>query len=287
MIPEYSTIMKIVLLMTIIIVDFLILLSLFAKLGEFFFQKKIRTEIKKIFADQVQESNRKIVENDLEKLPLLIQKWLRFSGVIGKQKPRRLILEQLAKMRLKPNQNWLPAKAEQFFRLDEPAFIWKVKVRMFPFFYFSGRDILSKGKGNMLIKLLSLIPIVNAKGKEIDKGTMQRYLAEMVWFPTAALNSNIDWKQLDEYSALAQMKIEGQIVEGNFYFDEFGRPKRFQTKRYRKNNKKYELCDWQIDITEFGEFEGYTIPVTGEVTWKLAESDFTWFKFEIVSAFYE
>lgn len=80
--------MKIVLLMIIIIVNFLILLSLSTKLGEFFFRKKIKTEIKNIFADQNQESKEKIVEKDLESLPLIIQKWLKFSGVIGKEKPR-------------------------------------------------------------------------------------------------------------------------------------------------------------------------------------------------------
>ncbi|MDN5330561.1 MAG: hypothetical protein PWP35_2348 [Bacteroidales bacterium] len=36
----------------------------------------------------------------------------------------------------------------------------------------------------MLIKVNSLIPVVNEKGNKLDEGTLQRYLGEIVWFPS-------------------------------------------------------------------------------------------------------
>ena len=35
------------------------------------------------------------------------------------------------------------------------------------------------GKGNMLIKLMSTIPIGNSSGDEMDQGAMMRFLAEI------------------------------------------------------------------------------------------------------------
>ncbi len=49
------------------------------------------------------------------------------------------------------------------------------------------------GKGNMLIKMMSTIPIGNSSGEEMDQGAMMRFLAEIVWLPSAALNDYIQW----------------------------------------------------------------------------------------------
>ena len=46
-----------------------------------------------------------------------------------------------------------------------------------------GRDKYVNGRGEMLIKILGLLPVVDARGPEMDQGTMLRYLAEMTWFP--------------------------------------------------------------------------------------------------------
>ncbi len=50
------------------------------------------------------------------------------------------------------------------------------------------------GKGSMIIKVLSLINVVNDSNNEkINQGTLQRYLGEITWFPTAAVSPYIKW----------------------------------------------------------------------------------------------
>ena len=45
----------------------------------------------------------------------------------------------------------------------------------------------------MLIKVMSTIPIGNSSGEEMDQGAMMRFLAEIAWVPSAALNDYIQW----------------------------------------------------------------------------------------------
>lgn len=83
----------------------------------------------------------------------------------------------------------MPFKAEQYFTPQQPAFVWKAHVKMMPLVYMNGRDKFENGKGEMLIKALSLVNVVNEGGDtKINESTMLRYLAEMCWFPSAALN---------------------------------------------------------------------------------------------------
>src|SRR5690606_21654789 len=101
-----------------------------------------------------------------------------------------------------------------------------------PFLHKMGRDKYYEGKGNMLIKILSLITVADAAGEEIDQGTLVRYLAETVWFPTAALSNYIEWKQTVQDSAEATMSYKETTASGVFTFNEKGDVVDFTAQRY-------------------------------------------------------
>lgn len=66
----------------------------------------------------------------------------------------------------------------------------------------------------MLIRLFSIFPVAAASGKEMDQGALLRYLAEMQWFPSAALNRYIQWEEIDSFSAKATMSDQGVTASG-------------------------------------------------------------------------
>ena len=103
----------------------------------------------------------------------------------------------------------MSVQAEQYFTTENPGFIWKARIKVAPFIHIAGRDKYENEKGNMLIKLLSLFTVANSEGKEIDQGTMLRYLAEMAWFPTAVINDYITWEELDDHNAKATIDLWG------------------------------------------------------------------------------
>ena len=191
-------------------------------------------------------------------------------------------------MKMKPEQEkWTDAYAEQYFTIDKPAFIWKVNMQMMPFMDIVGRDKFFEGKGEMLIKILSLIPVVNNRDNEkINSGTIQRYLGEIVWFPSAALIPYITWEQIDNLSAKALMTYKGTSGSGVFYFDEDGNFTKYIAQRYMGTDEDAKLKEWIITVSESRVMHDIKIPVKMEATWKLEGGDWTWLKLEITDIEY-
>jgi hypothetical protein len=117
---------------------------------------------------------------------------------------------------------------------------------------------------------------------------MLRYLAEIVWFPSAALNDYLQWEQVDSTTVKATITHGGITASGLFKFDANGDVVSFEAKRYYSRKSGATLEDWFIQIEPDGykEFEGVRIPARSAVTWKLKEGDFTWYKLEITDIHY-
>lgn len=254
----------------------------------FGFDRKVSQEINQMFSKAKIKEASVIRTEDIAQLPGPVQKWLTNSGIIGKREIKAVRLKQKALLKMKHDQEkWQKASAEQYFTTEQPAFIWKADMKMMPLIKVKGRDKFSEGKGEMLMKVLGLIPVVNQRHNEkINSGALQRYLAEIVWFPSAALSPYITWKKVDDHSAKAVMNYKGTTGSGTFTFDEKGKLIKFSAQRYMGGDEDAELKEWIITVQETRLPSGIRIPVKLEVTWKLEEGDWTWLKIDITNIEY-
>lgn len=267
--------------------NIIILLVAIVAFADWSFNRSVDKEISEMFSSVV-DSKAILTEDKITHLPPVVQKWLRNSGAVGKEMIHSVRLKQKGQMKLKPEQeNWYSAEAEQWFRTDNPAFIWKVKVDVMPLVFFTGRDKFFDGKGSMLIKALSLVNIViSSDNEKINQGTLQRYLGELIWFPTAAVNSYIKWEEIDSLSVKATMTYKGTTGSAIFSFNENGEFVKFSAIRFMGSEADSQLKEWIITFNEYKTYNGIKIPVKGEATWKLDEGDFTWYKLEIFDVEY-
>ncbi|MCA1757274.1 MAG: hypothetical protein LC649_07450 [Bacteroidales bacterium] len=60
--------------------------------------------------------------------------------------------------------------AEQYFTTANPAFIWTIDLRMSPFITIRGRDKFVDGRGEMQMKMNSIINLGTETGEKIDEG---------------------------------------------------------------------------------------------------------------------
>ncbi|MCK5344750.1 MAG: hypothetical protein KAR20_15155, partial [Candidatus Heimdallarchaeota archaeon] len=256
-------------------------------LSTFAFNNKVANEISTILIQADTTKISEIGKEQLNDLPYPVANWLNLSGIIGKEKIHTVWLSQNIRMKMKPGQKeWNEAVAEQYFSVENPAFIWKVQMNMAPLIKITGRDKFVDGKGEMLIKLFSSLNIANEKGEKMDEGALQRFLAEIVWFPSAALSQYITWEAIDSLSAKAIMNYKGTTGSGTLYFNELGDFVKFSTIRYKDNEADAQRYEWLVTVKEHSMMSGIKIPTKIEVTWMLENGNWTWLDLEITDIRY-
>lgn len=227
-----------------------------------------------------------ITEAQVMRLPEPMQRYLRYAGVVGKEPMRTVRLKQRGFLRQRPDQRWMPLVAEQYFTTKPAAFLWHCAMRPVPLAWVSATDRFTGGHGSMVIKLLSAITVGNAHGPEMDQGELQRYLAEMIWFPTAWLSDAIAWQAIDAHAAKATFREPGVMGSAVLHVNEQGQLIHVTADRYKEEHGHYLLVPWSGQCNEYQEVEGMRIPTRIEVTWHLTSGEFTWFRVQITEIEY-
>ena len=265
----------------------MIAIAIVFSFASYAFDRKIAQETKEILHRSGAPAREVLSIDSLEELPLPVKRWLMNSGIVGKLKPQTVHLTQRFEMKLKPDQKrWYEAFAEQHFTTETPAFIWTVKMNMTPLIKIRGCDKFVNGKGEMQMKMHSLVNLGKESGAKMDEATLQRYLGEMVWFPSAFLNPYVSWEEIDSLSAKATMTYGGTTGSGVFQFNEAGDFVAFRTMRFMGNGPDAKRHEWIIDVDDYAEFEGVRIPSKMRSTWRLDEGDWTWCVLEITGLSY-
>ena len=250
---------------------FVLIITIF--LGGIMLKSQSEKEIEKLFSSSKDISDQIYSYEQIKGLPAPVQRYLRYSLQENQPHIGYVRLKHGGLFRTKEDQKWMSIKGQEYFTVHPPGFVWSGRVPLV-----SAKDMYCDGRGNLKVKLLSIIKLVDAKGKETDQGELLRWLAETPWFPTALLPSEkLKWEPIDNNSAKVIFTDRILTVEGVFYFDEQGQITQFKTRRYKDNT----LENWTGYYRDYREVEGIQIPHNVEVVWNLASGDFSYAKFDI------
>ena len=266
----------------ILIVVILLAGILTLAIGLLSFNHKVDKEIRELFSKSGSEREALVTAEMLQDLPEPVQRYLKYSGVVGKPIVRSIHLKQVGRIRQNAQQPWMEFVADEYYTVAPPAFIWRAKAKAAGLPLVRVRDKYANGSGNMLVTMGGILNMVDAKGAEIDQGSMMRYFNEMMWFPTAFLGDNVSWKAIDDNSVEATFTDSGKSINAKIYFDEDGRLVNFIARRYRDA----DLETWSTPITEYGEFEGLKLPVRGQGVWNLSSGDLIYIELQLTEVEY-
>lgn len=231
--------------------------------------------------------NEKIITTEmLDHLPETVQRYMRWTGVIGRPWIRTARVRQEGRFRLGVDKPWMPMQAEQEYTVFPPAMEWRARFKMFGLPLFSARDSYRDGQGHMYGKAAGLYTLFDDRSEKLTQGALTRFLSEMIWFPIAYLGDNINWTAVDEQSADVTLTDHGRAATGRMFFDALGRPTTFEAMRYKENSGTYTLLPWHTPHHAYGERGGLNIPVRGEVYWVMPEGKLTYGDFTIVDVAY-
>ena len=226
-------------------------------------------------------SERLVTEDMIVSLPQNVQRWLRQSNVVGRPTPVKIKILQEGTLRAKPDGRWMSFRATQYFTIDPPGFVWIARIKAAPLIEIGGRDRYTNGKGNMVIKPLYLFRAADTSGSEIDQGTLIRYLAEMAWFPQAAVSEYLHWESINDWQARVTMDYADVSASCVYTFNEKGNVATIEARRYGEFDGVFRRETWSVAATGYGVFNNICIPNSNEVTWKLSEGDFKWLKLKV------
>jgi hypothetical protein len=211
----------------------------------------------------------------LEGLPAPVQRYLTYSGVVGKPIARTVRLKQTGRIRQDAASPWMQLTAEEYYSTNPPGLLWFAKATMNGLPIVRVRDSYVQGKGHMYASAAGLVTVLDMEGPEMDQGALMRYLNEMLWFPSAFLGDNVTWQPIDDHRAQVSLTDHGLTVSATLFFDDEGRVTDFLADRYRNNGDgTSSLLPWSTPIHAYRQYpSGLRLPAEGVGVWHLPSGE--------------
>lgn len=167
----------------------------------------------------------------------------------------------------KSRPNYLPMRARQVLAPPH-GLVWNVNAGR-GLMRFSGSDGFASGASWVRFWLLNAIPIVRAGGsRDHARAAFGRVVAEAVfWAPAALLpGDNVSWAAVSADVARATVRYKEFLQTVDVTVAEDGQPTMVVIPRWSDANpeKTYQLQPFGGFLSEFQNFDGYTLPTRVE-----------------------
>lgn len=239
------------------------------------FEKVFRADVNKLF----EQKNATVIltEDDMQYLPPPVQRYLRYSNVIGKPKPNNMHVVFEGEMRSK-GKEWFSFTSEQYNFFGEPTRLFLMKAKMFGITV-PGYHSYQQQKALMNIKLFGLIDIVKIKDENLAKGETVTVFNDMcLMAPGFLIDKRIAWEPMNDTTAKATLTNGTIKVSAVLYFNQQGQLIDFiSNDRYETNSKQW--LPFSTPVSEYKTLNNMNLISYGEAVWHYPDSAFVYGKF--------
>jgi hypothetical protein len=229
-----------------------------------------------------------LTEKDIAHLPDPVQKYLRYSGALGKPQVQNVHAVLSGKFKLQENGRWLNIHAEQYNFYDQPTRLFSISSRLFGI-PFAGLHVYSGSAATMQIKIASLIPVVNAYGEIMTKGETVTLLNDMcVLAPATLIAESIQWEAIDPLTVKATFTNQAYTISALLSFNQTGELINFVSDdRYQQvKGNTFANFRWSTPLREYQEFNGHKLASYDEAIWHMPEHEFVYAQFHLTQLAY-
>jgi hypothetical protein len=219
------------------------------------------------------EPERPLAPHSLESLPPPVLRYLNHALPPDRRGLKLARYRQAGTLRTDPrSDSWMKFTASQVIGPRITEFLWTARASIAPLLHVQVRDSLVAGRGAGQVALLSAIPVASAAGSmEMNSGSLHRFLAEAVWYPSALLPSpQLRWAPLDDSRAVATLTDGTTTVALEFRFNAEDEVSGIYTPgRWGSFDGTYKQVAWEGKFRNYFRRQGVLIPGEGEVGWYL------------------
>lgn len=227
-------------------------------------------------------------EEDLAPLPAPVQRFLRKGRHVGRPVPRSLYVEFTGEIRAKDGP-WMPFRTDQLNTFDPPArlFWMNATMKALPT---KGYHRLRDGHASMHIKVLGLLPVIDAQGPEMDTAELVTWFNDLCLFAPARLaDPTITWQPVDDRSATATVAHHGIRISATLLFDDQDRLVDFVSddRYYLGPDGRSERRRFSTPVSGAFTAGGLTFPADGEALFVLDDGPFTYIRLHTEAVAYD
>ncbi len=229
-----------------------------------------------------------LTEEDIQHLPAIVQKYLFYSGTIGREKVLNFRAEFKGGIRSKSTEDFMPLKSVQYNFTNEPSRLFYIVARK--------KGIPAKGihlyrdqSAIMLVKIFGLFTVVNAKGKEMNQGETVTLFNDMCFLaPASLIDRNIEWNEIDNKTIDAKFTNGSISIGAKLYFNDEGElinfisHDRFET----TDGKIYKNYPWSTPVTGYANVNGYRLLSGAKLIYKHPDEDLCYGEFNLINIEY-
>jgi hypothetical protein len=222
-------------------------------------------------------------ESDLEHLPLTIQRYVRRSGAVGRQRTNTFDVTFTGEMKVRADGPWIPIKAWQFTNIAQRVRLFYIESSMFGI-PLRGLHVYISGNATMKIKLGGLITVANASGPIMDRSETVTYFNDMCLIaPETLIDPMIRWHENSEGTVDATMTVNGITIQARLYVDSEGDLVNFTSndRSMSSDGKNHVKARWSTPCSRYTDHNGRRLISYGEASWDLPSGSMSYARFNI------
>jgi hypothetical protein len=152
----------------------LLLITLIA--GRINLSIQFHKQVKELFSQSKNISGKTFRQEQLSGLPEPVQRYFKHTLKEGQPYIGYTRITHDGQFKTGLDKDWINIRGEQYATTEKPGFIWKGTTSMF-----IARDMFIADKGRLVVSILSLFNVVDAKGVQYNQGERLRWLGESVF----------------------------------------------------------------------------------------------------------
>jgi hypothetical protein len=217
-----------------------------------------------------------VTEAQLDGLPGAAQRYLRFTGAVGRPADWSFLAHVTGKFRMRPGLPWMRCEAWQYNNGPGVARLFHMRIDAAGVLPMTGRDAYAGGRGTLLATLAGRVKLADSTGPETDLGELVTYLSDAVLFaPSMLLVPEVRWAPLDDRSFEVTLGDHGHQVTGRVVLDERGAPVNFSTEdRWADLPGGLVRTRWSTPVRGWTQVNGRWQATSGAAIWHLPEGPF-------------
>jgi hypothetical protein len=231
--------------------------------------RAFRREASQLLAAASSVNDRVVTEADLARLPSLVSRYLRGSGVVGRPFVASVHSAFTARMRNGRDTPWMKATVDQWNFLLEPKarlFLMKATRGGIPFTAFH------RYVGNAAtfeVRIAGLLPIIRVSGPTMSQSETVTLFNDMCLLaPASLIDPAISWTELDSSRVRGEFANAGHRISAELTFDDAGDLVNFRSEdRYQNDGKVERQLPWTTPVSGYRDFDGMRLFRAADACW--------------------